>query len=141
MRANISYRFSENRSTFRSICKQAKFSNLVHRKPAFIHWKADAHKTSHCLMQILFKNHNWAIFLWKQAMDGRNVLGLCWTNFCWHRIVPTFVSIGRRYVPHSRSYTRCYAPWIFKHYQPQRWCKILHSLIPSLFPCPTLGAM
>ena len=27
-------------------------------KPARIHWKADAPKTSHCLVQILFQRHN-----------------------------------------------------------------------------------
>ena len=42
--------------------KQAKLSHLGHRKPARIHWKADAPKTSHCLVRILVQGHNWAIF-------------------------------------------------------------------------------
>ena len=47
------------------VCNQAKFSDLGHRKPARIHWKADAPKTSHRLMRILVQRHNWAIFLLK----------------------------------------------------------------------------
>ena len=35
------------------VCKQAKLSYLGHRKPSRIHWKADAPKTSHCLVRIL----------------------------------------------------------------------------------------
>ena len=38
-------------------------SHLGHRKPARIHWKANAFKTSHCLVRILVQRHNWAIFL------------------------------------------------------------------------------
>ena len=53
------------------VCKQAKLSHLGHRKPARLHWKADAPKTNHCLVQILVQRHNWAIFLWKWARSGR----------------------------------------------------------------------
>ena len=42
-----------------------------HRKPARIHWKADAPNTSHCLVLILVQRHNWAIFLRKLARRGR----------------------------------------------------------------------
>ena len=44
------------------VYKQAKLSHLGHRKSARIHWKAYALKSSHCLVQILFQRHNWAIF-------------------------------------------------------------------------------
>ena len=44
---------------------------LGHRKPVGIHWKADALKTSHCLVRILVQKHNWAIFLRKWARRGR----------------------------------------------------------------------
>ena len=53
------------------VCKQAKLSPLGHRKPARIHWKADALKTSHCLARILVQRHNWAIFLRKWTRRGR----------------------------------------------------------------------
>ena len=53
------------------VCKQAKLSHLGHRKPARIHWKAYALKTSHCLLRILVQRHKWAIFLWKWARRGR----------------------------------------------------------------------
>ena len=53
------------------VCKQAKLSHLGHRKPARIHWKADAPKTSHCLVRILLQRHNWASFLRKWASRGR----------------------------------------------------------------------
>ena len=47
------------------LCKQAKLPYLGHRKRARIHWKADAPKTSQCLVWIFVKRHNWAIFLWE----------------------------------------------------------------------------
>ena len=61
------------RSSFWSwrLCKQVKLSHLWHRKPARIHWKADAPKTILCLVQILVQRHNWVIFLWKWARRGR----------------------------------------------------------------------
>ena len=38
------------------------------------------------------------------------------------------VSTGRRYEPHSRSYTRCFAPrFRGSHYQPQSWCRLVTS--------------
>ena len=51
--------------------KQAKLSHLGHRKPACIHWKANAPTTSHCLVQILVQSYNWAIFLREWARRGR----------------------------------------------------------------------
>ena len=45
--------------------KEAKLSNLGHRKHARIHLKADAPKTSHCLVRIMVQGHNWVIFLRK----------------------------------------------------------------------------
>ena len=60
---------------------------LGNRKPLRIHWRADAPKTSHCLVRILIQRHNWAIFLQKRARRGRYnsmaiVIGPCWTTFC-----------------------------------------------------------
>ena len=55
----------------RRVCKQAKLPHLGHRKPARIHWKADAPKMSHCLVRILIQRHNWAIFHRKWARKGR----------------------------------------------------------------------
>ena len=46
---------------------QSKLSHLAYRKPARIHWKADALKTSHRLVWILAQRQNWAIFLRKLA--------------------------------------------------------------------------
>ena len=57
------------------VCKQAKLLHLGHRKPARIHWKADAPKTSHCLVLILVQRHNWTIFLWKWARRAVTVNG------------------------------------------------------------------
>ena len=53
------------------VCKQAKLSHLEHRKAARMHWKANAPKTSHCLVRIIVQRHNWAIFLRKWARRGR----------------------------------------------------------------------
>ena len=57
-------------NTFR-IYEQAKLAHLGRRKPARIHWKTYAPKTSHCLVRILFQRHNWVILLWKWARRGR----------------------------------------------------------------------
>ena len=38
------------------------------------------------------------------------------------------VSTGRRYLPHSRSYTRCFVSCFWRsHYQPQSWCRLATS--------------
>ena len=109
-------------------------SHLGHRKPARIHWKADASKTSHCLVQILDQSLNWAIFLRKWASRGRYsqwrsllshvkrifVHKNLREGYCQHLVLT-----GRRYVPHSQSYTRCFAPCFWRsHYQPQIWCRL-----------------
>ena len=60
------------------VCKQAKLSHLGHRKTACIHWKADAPKTSYCLVRILVQRHNWAIFLRDRPLQSMAiVIGLC----------------------------------------------------------------
>ena len=111
------------------VCNQAKLLHLFHRKPARIHWKADAPKTSHCLVRILVQRHNWAIFLQKWARRGRYsqwrslsghferiFVHKNWRAGYWQQLVST----GRRYVIHSRSYTRCFATCFWRsHYQPQ----------------------
>ena len=119
------------------ICKQAKLLHLGHRKPARIHWIADAPKTSHCLVRNLVQRHNCAIFLWKWASRGRysqwrSLSGHVkrifvrknWREGYWQHLVST----GRRCVPHSRSYTRCFATCFCRlHYQPQGWCRLASS--------------
>ena len=91
-------------------------------------------KTSHCLMRILVQRHNWAIFLLKWVRRGRysqwrSLLGHVERIFVhknskgeyWQHLV----SIGWRYVPHSRSYTRCFESGFWRsHYQPQSWCRL-----------------
>ena len=57
------------------VCKQAKLSHLGHRKPACLHWKADAHKLSHCLVRILVQRHNWAIFFENEQGEAVTVNG------------------------------------------------------------------
>ena len=121
------------------VCKQAKFSYLGHRKPALIHWKADAPKTRHCLVQILVQRHNWAIFLRKWARRGpcsqwRSLLGhverifvhKSWSGGYWQHLVAT----GLRYVPYNRSYTRCLAPCFWRsHHQPKSYCRLASSVL------------
>ena len=116
------------------ICTPAKLSYFGHRKPARIHWKVNAPKTNHCLVLILVQRHNWDIFLRKWARSGRYsqwqslsdhveriFVHKNWSGgYCQH-----LVSIGWLYVPHSRNYTRCFAPFFWKsHYQLQRWCRL-----------------
>ena len=76
------------------------------------HWKANAPKTSHCLVQILVQRHNWVIFLSKWPRRGRykqwrSLLSHVerifvhknWRGGYWQHLV----SIGRRYAAHSKS--------------------------------------
>ena len=111
------------------VCKQAKLSHLGYRKPAHIHWKADAPKTSHCLVWILVQRHNWVIFLRKSAKrdcysQWRSLSGHFerifvhknWRGGYWQHLAST----GQRYVPHRHSYIR----WLRSHYQPQSWCHL-----------------
>ena len=117
------------------ICKKAKLLHLGHRKPARIHCKADAPKTSHCLVRILVQRLNPAIFLRKWTKRGRYTrwrslpshverifVHNYWRGGYWQHLVSTV----RRYVPHSRSYTRCFPLcfWI-SHYQSQSWCRLV----------------
>ena len=52
------------------LCKQEKWPHLGHRKSARIHWKADAPKTSQCLVRILVQKHT---FLRKWSKRGRYI--------------------------------------------------------------------
>ena len=42
-----------------------ELDGYVNKKIEYIHWKADAPKTSHCLVRILVQTYNWAIFIQK----------------------------------------------------------------------------
>ena len=93
--------------------------------------------TYHCLVRILVQRHNWAIFLRKWAMrcrysQWRSLSGYVelifvyknWRGRYWQHLVST----GRRKLPHSRSYTRSFAPYFWRsHYQPQSWCRLATS--------------
>ena len=119
------------------VCKQAKLSYLGHRKPARIHWKAGATKTSHCLLRILVQRHNSAIFFPKWANRGRYsqwrllsghvewiFVHKNWRGGYWQHLG----HLGRHYMPHRWSYTRCFAPCFWwSHYQPQSWCSLVTS--------------
>ena len=107
------------------VCKQVKLSHL------------DAPKTNHCLVRILVQNHNLVQNHFSSQTRGRYSH---WRSLSGHveRIFVHknrrggywrhLISIGRRYVPHSRSYTRCFAPCFWRsHYQPQSWCRLAIS--------------
>ena len=97
-----------------------------------MHWK-----TNHCLARILVQRHNWDIFLRQWARRGRytqwrSLAGHVewifvhknWRGEYWQHLVST----GRRYVPHSPSYTRCFAPCSWRsRYQPLSWCRLASS--------------
>ena len=94
-------------------------------------------KSSHCLVRILVQMHNRAIFLRKWARRGhcsqwRSLSGHVewifvqknWRGGYWQHLVST----GRRYMPHSLSYTRCFAPSFWRLlYQPQSWFRLATS--------------
>ena len=110
------------------ICIQAKLSHLGHRKPARTHWKADKPKTSYCLVRIFVQRHNWAIFLWKWARRSRYSQWRLLSGHVARIFVYKILATGRRYVPHSRSFTRCFAPCFWTpHYQPQSICRLATS--------------
>ena len=104
---------------------------------AGIHWRTHAPKTSRILVLILIQKHNWAIFLRKWIRIGRysqwrslsgNVKRIFvhknWRGGYWQHLV----SIGRRYVSNSLSYTQCFAPCFWRsYYQPQSWCHLATS--------------
>ena len=60
----------------------------------------------------------------------RAMLNKNWWGGYWQYLVST----GRRYLPHSRSYTRCFATCFWRsHYQPQSWFRLATS---ELLPYP-----
>ena len=91
--------------------------------------------------RILVHKHNWAIFLRKWVRRGSysqwwSLIGLVerifayknWRGGYWQHLVST----ERRYVPHSRSNTRCFAICFWRsHYQPQSWCPLFTSELRS----------
>ena len=87
--------------------------------------------------RILVQRHNWVIFLRKWTRRGRysqwRSLSGHAERICVHKIwrggyCQQLVSTGQRYVPHSRSYTRCFASCFLKAlYQPQSWCRLAAS--------------
>ena len=85
--------------------------------------------------RILLRQHFcfcWAIFLRKWAKRGRYSNGnryRAMLNKNWRGgYRQLLVSAGRRYVPHSRSYTRYFAFCFWRsHYQPQNWCRLSTS--------------
>ena len=81
---------------FWRVYKQAILSHLGHRKPARLHWKANAPKTSHCLLRILVQRHNWAIFLRSKERPLQSmaiVIGPCWMNFCSQKLKSKILAI------------------------------------------------
>ena len=90
-------------------------------------------KLSHLGHAYIKKGH-WAIFLRKWAMSqwrsisglvGRIFLHKNWRGGYWQHLVST----GRRYVAHSRSYTRCFSPCFWRlRYQPQSWCRLVANV-------------
>ena len=95
---------------FWRVCKQAKLSHLVHGKPACMHCR--------CLVRILDQRHNWVIFLRKWTKKGN------YSQWQPLSIIIAVVLTARRYVPHSRSCTRCFTMFC---YQPQSWCRLAIS--------------
>ena len=97
------------------VCKQAKLLHLGHKKLARIHQVT-------VLVRILVQRHNWSIFVRKWARRGRYsqwrplsaqveriFVQKNWRGGYWQHLVST----EQRYVPHSRSYTQCFAPCVF----------------------------
>ena len=121
---NLLFRWSS--FWFWRVCKQAKLSHLGHRKHARIYWKHPKPVTG-----------NWAIFLRKWVRRGRYsqwqwlsghvdryFVHKNWRGGYWQHLSST----GRRYVPHSRSYSRCFEPRFWRsHYQAQSWCRLATS--------------
>ena len=84
-----------------------------------------APKTNHCLVQILVHRPNWAIFLLKWARRGRysqwHHYRAMLNEFLFTKIEEDLVSTGQRCVPHTRSYTRCFAPCFWRKNHLFRW--------------------
>ena len=96
---------------------------LGHRKPARVHWKADAPKTSHCLVRILVQRNNWATFLRKWARRGRYSQ---WQSLSGHvEWIFVYKNWRKEYWQHLVSNGRCYMPHSRRsHYQPSRSCDL-----------------
>ena len=102
------------------VCKQAKLLHLVTeklhayiKKPThskrvtvwFGFWSVTVNSNCYRHVKRIFVHKNWR---------GRYLQHL--------------VSIGRRYVQHSGSYTRCFALCFWRsHYQPLSWCHVASS--------------
>ena len=110
------------------VCKQAKLSHLGHEKPARIHPKR---VTVWCGF---WSRGKVGLFFFENGQgEAVTVNGDCYRAMLnefllrgryWQHLVST----GRRYVPYSRSYTRCSAPCFWRsHYQPQNWCRLATS--------------
>ena len=58
-----------------------------------------------------------------------------WRGGYWQHLVST----GCFYVPHSQSFTRCFAPCFWRsHYQPQSWCRLATSELDRWTICVVL---
>ena len=119
------------------VCKQAKLSLSGHRKPSRIHWKANAPKTNHCgiIRPFFFENEQ------AEAVTVNGDRYRAMMNEFLFTIVEDkwqhLVSTGRRYVPHSRSYTWCFKPSFWRSlYQPQSRCLLATSELG--FDSPTI---
>ena len=105
--------------------KFGKIAAFGAQKIRMLHWKADAPKRSHCLVRILVQRHNCDIFLRKWASRGHysqlRLLSDHVERIFVHKNY--LASTGRRYVPHSRSYTRCLTPFLmlFDHLGAAIW--------------------
>ena len=107
-------------------------------------------KTSHSLVRIFVQRYNWVIFLRKWARGSRYRQ---WRSLSGHverifvhknwrggYIWQHLVSTGRRYMPHSGSYTQCFGPCFWRsHYQPQSWCRL--ATLEQRFDCYLWGAV
>ena len=124
------------------LAKKINFSDEAKRWSkivAFRTQKTHTHtlKSRRTQNESLFGTHHWAIFLWKWARRGRCsqwrslsrhveriFVHKNWRRENWQHLVSTV----RRYVPHSRSYTRCFVSCFWRsHYQPQSWCRLATS--------------
>ena len=76
--------------------------------------------------------HNLAIFFENKQGEAITVNGdryrTMWNEFLFTKIEEEDIGnnlFRRRYVPHSRIYTRCFAPCFWAaHYQSQSWCRL-----------------
>ena len=80
----------------RRVCKQAKLSHLGHRKPARIHWKADAPKTSYCSCVFWSRGIIGPFFFEHEQRKAVTVNGdrhrSLWTNFCSQKLKKRILS-------------------------------------------------